>query len=493
MKSKVIFLLVGLVMASFSYSAKAQSKYGEDSASCVVNISLFREAVKKKNYEEAYPFWKAVLDSCPMSTKNVFINGVPILDYKIKQAKKANDSDAMNKYIQDLLDLYELRMQYYPSDEGYCLGQIGSYLAKYRLQDEYVQSYEYLKKSVALSTPASLTASVLDTYFKVAEYYMKRSAIEAKSTVYDTSIMINAYDEITEVLDAAVEDREEDFQKVMDKIFKLREQLDSQVIQMDYYEDRYGDLAKDSAKAFAKYNSFRIVSSNIDNGFSKYGNCEVLTEIYGKKMEQSKDEKTLRQIIKLFNKKGCTKDNQTYISAVREIHEIAPTAQTAFYMGVISLKDEKFDEAENYFNEALSLYQKTSDSIRVYLNLGQVSIFKKQFSSARDYAYKALRMNPSNAEAYILIGDAYLFSGCNTEIPGAFAWAAADKYNKAMSLTSSLKDNDPKQAQLYERAQSGLSSAASRFPKAEVYFQRGFQKGQSYRVDCWINETTTIR
>ena len=305
MKRKVVFVLAGLVIASFSYSAKAQSKYGEDSARCVVNVFMFREAVKKKNYEEAYPYWKAVLDSCPMSTKNVFINGATILEYKLKQARQAKDTDMINKYVQDMIDLFELRRKYYPADEGYCLGQIGVYQSMYRLQDEYVEAYNNLKQSVAMSTPATLTAKVLDTYFKVAEYYMKRTAIENKSTTYDTNIVINAYDEITDVLDAAVEEREEEFQKVMEKIFLLREQLDSQVIQMDYYEDRYGDLAVDSAKAFTKYNSFMVVSNNIDNSFSKYGSCEVLTDIYGKKLEQSKDEKLLRLLTTLKSVKSA--------------------------------------------------------------------------------------------------------------------------------------------------------------------------------------------
>ena len=493
MKGKILLLLAGLVLFSFPDKVKAQSKYGEDSVRCRINITLFREAVKKKNYEEAYPYWKAVLDSCPMSTKNVFINGVSILDYKIKSAQQAKDTPSIDKYVQDMLDLFNLRRELYPADEAYCLGQIGFFLARYRLQDSYEESYNDLRQAVVNGNTDNMTAQVLDTYFKIAEYYMKRQAFDNQTNVLDTSIVITAYDEITDILDDLVEAREEEFQKVMEKIFILREQLDSQVVQQDYYEDRYGDLAQDSAKAFAKYSSFLKVSNNIDVGFSKYASCDVLTNIYGKKIAESKDEKTLRQIIKLFNKKGCTKDNQTYITAVREIHKIAPTAQTAYYMGLISFKASEYDEAKSYLEQALEMYEKESDSIRVYLMLGQVCIQQHQYSAAREYAYKVLRMTPANAEAYILIGDAYFFSPCTTEIPGASAWAAGDKYSKAMAITASMKDNDPKQRSLYEMAQQNLSRVSARYPKAESYFQRGFQKGQSYRVECWINETTIIR
>ncbi|MBO4402965.1 MAG: tetratricopeptide repeat protein, partial [Bacteroidales bacterium] len=415
MKSRIVILLAVMTMMAVPRHLQAQSKYGEDSARCVLNISLFREEVKKKNYEKAYPYWKAVLDSCPMSTKNVFVNGVPILEYKIKQAQAAKDTPLMEKYVQDLFDMLDLRRQCYPADEGYVLGQKGYYLTKFRLKTDYEEAYEDLRKAVALSTSATLTAQVLDTYFKVAEYYMKRKAVNG---VMDTTIMINAYDEITEVLDDAVEVREEEFQKVMEKIFLLREQLDSQKIEQNFYDDRYGDLQQDSAKAFVKYNSFQKVANNIDIVFSKYANCEVLTEIYGKKLEQSKDEKLLRQVIKLFNKKECT-NNPTYVTAVKEFHQISPTAQTAYYMGVISQKEGAYTEAMDYFNQALSMYQKQSDTIRTYLKIAEVLFGQKQYSAAREYAHKVLRMNPTNAEAYIFIGNLYALSGCNTEIPGA--------------------------------------------------------------------------
>ena len=241
-----------------------------------------------------------------------------------------------------------------------------------------------------------------------------------------------------------------------------------------------------------KYNSFQKVANNIDIVFSKYANCEVLTEIYGKKLEQSKDEKLLRQVIKLFNKKECT-NNPTYVTAVKEFHQISPTAQTAYYMGVISQKEGAYTEAMDYFNQALSMYQKQSDTIRTYLKIAEVLFGQKQYSAAREYAHKVLRMNPTNAEAYIFIGNLYALSGCSTEIPGAAYWAAADKFSKAMAITASLKDNDNKQKTLYEQAQKSLARYSAYFPKTETYFQRGFQKGQSYRVECWINETTVIR
>ena len=223
----------------------------------------------------------------------------------------------------------------------------------------------------------------------------------------------------------------------------------------------------------------------------KYATCNRLDSIYGKKLAQSNDERLLRQVIKLYNKKNCT--SPIYVKAIKELHNIAPTASTAYYMGTICFQERDYTQAENYLKEALSLYEQESDIIKTYLMLGETYRQQKQYSTAREYAYKILKLNPTNGRAYILIGDLYAYSGCTTDVPGPANWAAADKYSKAMAVAAVTKDVDEKQQKVYDEAQQKLSQAASRFPKAETYFQRGLQKGQTFKVECWINETTVVR
>jgi hypothetical protein len=74
-------------------------------------------------------------------------------------------------------------------------------------------------------------------------------------------------------------------------------------------------------------------------------------------------------------------------------------------------------------------------------------------------------------------------SACNDPVPNAVYWVAADKFAKAKAVDETVAD----------KAQARLSQAAARFPKVETYFGHGYQKGQSYSVGCWINETTTVR
>ncbi|MDR1183078.1 MAG: tetratricopeptide repeat protein [Bacteroidales bacterium] len=447
-------------------------KYGEDSLECVKNISLYREDFRQNNYIKAYPAWKWVVANCPMSTKYIFTNGPVILDYLIANEK---DSIKRNEYIQELFDLFELRIKCYPPDEGYVLGRIGVYLMKYR-QYEYKKAFDCMEKSIELEGMES-SPQVLDMYFQTAELYMSREKLTQE-------IMIDAYDKVTEVLDGMIDEGEVKMEKIMRAIYTLRENLDSGVITQEEYTATYENTVKDSAKAANELTQLRNVSNNLDIRFSKYASCDILIQIYTKKFETSKDIRTLRQIVKFFTKENCT-DNDLFIAAVEEMYKQTPNANIAFYMGSIKYKKGNFNEALTYLNQAMDMFEKESDKIKTYLLMAECYKQLNQYSVARETAYKILKLNPNDGRVYIFVGDLYMSTAasCNTSVAGAAYWAAADKFSRAKAI-------DPERA---EEAQKRLNTATTHFPKTESYFQQGLKAGESYRIDCWIGETTTIR
>ena len=74
---KYTFLSLFLLI-TFSASAVVESKFGEDSVNCVTNISLYREYVKQKNYDDAITPWRQAYINCPKATKNIYIDGAKI-------------------------------------------------------------------------------------------------------------------------------------------------------------------------------------------------------------------------------------------------------------------------------------------------------------------------------------------------------------------------------------------------------------------------------
>ena len=110
-----------------------------------------------------------------------------------------------------------------------------------------------------------------------------------------------------------------------------------------------------------------------------------------------------------------------------------------------------------------------------------------QYSSVRDYARKALGVNPNSGEAYILIGDAYSASAasCGTGDlgRGGVYLVAADKYMKARSVDGSVASE----------ANSKIANISGSFPDKQTAFFKGVIVGSSYTVGCWIGESTTVR
>src|SRR5574344_2516649 len=160
---KRIKILLTIFTIAFTYTATAQwngPKYGEDSIACITNISLYREAYKQGNYLEAYKYWKQTIQNCPMSNKNNFTNGPIIIENLIKIEK---DSSKKAGYIQELFDLYELRIQCYPSDEAYALGQIAVNMMRFRAY-EWEKAYQLFNKAIELGG-TSTSPQVLDVFF----------------------------------------------------------------------------------------------------------------------------------------------------------------------------------------------------------------------------------------------------------------------------------------------------------------------------------------
>ena len=477
---KVVALMIICIFASADFIAAQDltKKFGEteeDSIACLTNTSLYREVYKQKNYKEAYAPWKSVVEVCPMYTKYIFVEGPVILEALIK-----DDPENREQYLKDLFDLFDLRIKCYPADEGFTLGRIGIYTVKYGTKDDYGKAYESLGKSIDLSGDEA-DPQVLDIYYQVAEAYMKNNDLSS-------DIIMDAYDKISEVMELMIDKAEWKLETIMREVYQLNEELDSGTINQEDYMATYESKRNDSTQVANELVRLKNVGNNLDIRFSTHADCDMLKQIYGKKLETSKDERTLRQIIKFFNKsKDTCTDNEIYIMAVEELHKLKPTANTAFFMGKIYSSDDRkqYNEAIEYYKEAADLSLKESDVINAHIMIADCYLKTRQYSAVRETANKILRLKPNSGIAYLLIGDAYMASvtSCNTDVPGAVYWVAADKYARAKAVDPTI-END---------AQKRLNTATARFPKRDDYFGFGLSDGQSYTVGCWINETTTIR
>ncbi len=77
---------------------------------CVMYTSLFHESAKNKQYADALDPWMNVYKTCPSYSKNVYIDGDKIVEWKISQCQVG--SAEYNEWRKLLLTLHDKRIKY---------------------------------------------------------------------------------------------------------------------------------------------------------------------------------------------------------------------------------------------------------------------------------------------------------------------------------------------------------------------------------------------
>lgn len=505
MKTKKLKLLLIVIAALSSFTIKAQDdnagngKYGKDSLQCVQNLSLYREFYKQKNYKDAYTPWQWVFCNCPESSLNVMIHGPIILNEEIKNTK---DADHRQKLIDSLFIVYDTRIELYPKDKGYILGRKaadyvryipGIWDAKYKAEKDTLKknaiydslavvwetAYKMYDESINLEGN-NTQPSVINAYYQIAEKYMKYRNLEK-------TIMFDAYDKGSDIIEFNLDKVQTQYGNTVNHIDSTINNLTAGIIDSTAFNKQMEKLKKDTTDFSSKLDNFDKAKSNFDLMFTPYAKCSDIEKIYQKKFDANpNDVALLEKITKIMNKKKCT-TSPLFFAASTKLHEVKPTAESAFLVGIMNFSKNDFVKAKEYFEEAANLTTNEEQKAKSYLMLAFSCSTLKQYGVARTYAYKYAALKPGDGTPYILIGDMYSQSAASCgsdELTSRVAnWAAADKYMKAKAVDKS------KEAEANKR----ISAAASRFPSKESVFFNNLTKGQPYSVGCWIGETTTVR
>ncbi|MCB0806334.1 MAG: tetratricopeptide repeat protein [Bacteroidales bacterium] len=449
MKTKAVIVIALLTGLIFAGSLKAQdtlsAKYGEDSVKCVMNNSLYYEFFRQWKasdysnaaWKDAVKPWRWVFLNCPKSTKNIYLHGEKLLEEILKNE---TEKERKEKYIDTLMMMYDRRIEYF-GNRGYVLGKKGSDLYKLR-PSAYEETYNALKESVELEGNET-NGPVLIYYFRAAEKMVKAGKA-------DTTLLVDIYDKASSII-------EHNIKKYQAKNDEKR---------VTYWEN---------------------IQGNIELSFEPYGSCDDMIGLYRVKYNNNpEDVDLLKKVVKTLDKKDCT-DSPFYLEVLEKLNTLEPSALTAELIGKLKIKNEQYDEAVKFLQQAVDLYEDENDKVDVHFLLANVYFQMKNYSKARAEAYDVLKIRPSDGKIYILIGDMYVASaascGDNDLTSKAAYWPAVDKYIKA-------KNVDPSVAEL---ANSKINTFKQYFPATETIFFYDLKVGDSYTVGCWINETTTVR
>ena len=431
------FLFIGAILCMSSIS------FAQD-VDCETEISIYREAFKQWDGKAstANPImisnWRKVFLNCPSAKERTLTDGTKIVNNALIRSTK--DAALKEKYIDTLVMVYEARIQYVPkSGIGNIKGRMGLDLMAFPSRME--QSYNALKEAIEIDGNNSNYAFI-DALFSSTINMVKAGKL-------DESAILDAYSSLMDIVE-----------------FNIKK----------YTEEGNEKLL----------NSYTATKGNLEGGVQPYANCEDLVRIYQKKFDAEPDNvELLNKIATVLANRNCDKTD-LYLAVAVKLHKLNPSPESAYFIGKRYLADQEYSKATSYLVEATKSSDNKSAQ-QAYKYLAQIMLKESKFEQGRTYAKKAIDLDKTDGEPYMIIGYLYASSGkeCNSNPLHAKAvyWAAVDKFQRAKEVDQSLTS----------KANEMIREYSKLFPTSEDAFFYNVFEGDTYQVECWINETTKAR
>lgn len=422
---------------------------------CIVNVSLFNESVKNKQFADAYGPWWEVYNTCPNANKAIYTQGSKIIDWKYANTTDPAEKERLRQLI---LEMHDKRIKYFGDDPkyptAYILGQKALDYCQYFPEDELKEpAYQWFKQSVegmGVKSQMQVLAKFVDVSYAI---------FKSNPDLYGGQF-ISDYELASELL-----------------------------------AQQAANPSNKNAKYAAQQKDY------VDNIFAVSGaaDCSKLDEIYAKVVADNADNlDMLTKVAALYKRVKCT-ESDIYFAACENAHRLQPTEESAAGCARMSVKKGDFRTAINYYEEAISRAQaidpQDEDIADYQYNIALIYYSDlKNYPQARVYARQSLASKEDQGRCYILIGLCYAGSQpySTADYPAAKAailnktvfWAAVDKFVQAKRVDPSCAADADKLIAAYSKY----------YPTKEEKFDLPNELGGStFYVGGWIGETTVCR
>ena len=450
MKTKLTLLLI----ATASFFIQAQN-----TEACTETLSLMATSVKAKDVS-GYDYLTTLRKDCPSFHKSIYSQGEFAIKLKIEKAANPADKE---KYVRDLLKLYDEHDQYFPNNGAGNKMKKGLALFENKVgtSDEVFQLLD-----VAFKTDYAnfKYAKAIYVYFEILVNNHKANKRIELQQVFDK------YDDLTKKLD------EEEEELSNEKDVLLNKEEAGQAL-----------TDKENARKARLENNldiFESVRNDMDNVILELSTCAKLIPFYQKGFEQNKtNEEWLKRATNRLEAKEC--DSDPLFSKMSEaLYKLNPSAEAAEKLGVVEYQRKNMTKAMEYFNQAANLHTDNTKKANIYYKIA--SLYSKSNKvQSRNYARKALQVKPSYGKAYLLIASLYGSSinecGNDQFEKRAMYWLAAQYCNKAAAVDSTIKAKANNDAAKYRAAA----------PSKTEIFQSG-KAGQRIAFNCWVGESIVV-
>ena len=433
---------------------------------CLEQLSIFAESAKIKNYQAAYEPWKTVLDNCPKLSLATYQYGEIILKDFIKKSESEEDK---SKYLNDLLSLYDQWADNFPERKG--VRQIGKiYSSKGQaMLDNGVNDKELIYDTFDYAfqnDPTSFTNPKSLAYYFQTGYDLYKAGSKI-----NLEILFEKYEELTEKFELLKTNISKNIDIILNK-----EESGTPLTSREVRNKKIYDTNSNAVSAYLQL---------IDQLIAKEATCDILIPLYSKNFEENKNNPLwIRRAAGRLDGKDCS-DDPLFVTLVEQLHSLEPSADSAYYLGILNDKQGNSEEALKYYQESVSLQ---TDNYKKANILYKIAVKFKNAGrrvSARNYAEQALSYQPSLGRAYLLIANMYADSanGCgDTQFnKRAVFWLAAQTAVKAGRVDASLK-------KISDRTAAAFNGRA---PTKTDIFTEGNQ-GTNITFSCWIRRSVKV-
>ena len=424
MKTKIFF--IGLITTLFFGTANAQWNWPDDREKAEEKNALYTDNFKQGNYRAAANHLGWLLKNAPNLNKSIYINGVKIYD---GMASEESDPAKQVVYQDSVLLLYDLRIQYF-GEEGKVLNRKAFDAYKYYKGDK--TRYDELFKSTFELNGNSVMDNNLLSYMDVVRRYKVSGGDMSDEEVLDI------YEEIVKILNYKIDKGK--------NVDKLKTYLDN-------------------------VNGLLVSTIDVD--------CDFVQNTLGPKLKEEPDNLKLAKNILRLGFAGKCMDSEAFIEGAKVVQKHEPEYGLAKLIGQSAAANKDFETAVQYLEESVELTDDNTKKGDSYYSLAVILTNLDKKVSARNYARKAVEVDPTKKDAYKLIGNLYYnsFNDCKQD--------QNPVHDKAVYIAA---------YEMFRRAGdgAGMSRAKAQFPTMEEIFTWDMQEGDQYKVGCWINETISI-
>lgn len=409
---------------------------GAQKAKAQESLVLLNDYRKEGKFKAAIIPLNWLIANTPALTKNIYIYGAEVYE---GLAKKETNASRKLVYADSLVAIYDLRLQHTPcNEEASILNRkaLAAYVY-YINSDKAKDLQKYMDDAFEKNGEDIMDGTLLPYMQTIQVNYIKEKSLTDEQ-------VIERYDRLTEILDSKMKKAQGEG-KPVDRYQKYQSQID--------------DI---------------FISLNIPM------NCSAIKEKLEPRFRANPTDVTLaKQIFRQMLMGKCT-DDPLWLEAGEVLVKDNPDFAILKNLAIRYLAQDNASKAETYFKMALENAPSKEDKADIYMYMGSVESRKGNKSGARELFRQVVATDASRKDAYEKIGDLY--------------------YNSAAECRELDNQADDRRVFLiafdyYQRAGDSrkMAQAREQFPSKEELFLKNYKSGESVRVDCWINESTTWR